>query len=362
VKRLTNHVLFCLLACHLAVPLAVAERLPMRVGILVPLTGPAAEYGVAIKNGFELARSKSIDKDGNCNFSFDDSLYDSKQAVISFRRMAAERYSLVYTFGGPMGEVLAPIAEKEELPLITDSIDPAVSVNRKFVSRYANSYNELGSILAEALKKRGVKKAAIVYVENAYINAVIKGLNAGAVERGIEINIIGSVTGDQADLRTLLPKVAHAQFDAFGNFLFPGQISNFSRIMKPYLNGKLIFGGDFLESPVEIEAAQGVLDGAIYPNNLVSPDFREEYMIRFKSAAQIKFAAEGFDVGNLILDRICKSRKRLSAEEVLDRIYAPEARVGAQGKTEFIRTSEGDKYFRAPVEIMQASTAMKKGL
>ena len=50
-------------------------------GIIVPLTGDLAQYGTAIKNGFELAKTESPKKLEKIRFIYEDSRYDGKAAV-----------------------------------------------------------------------------------------------------------------------------------------------------------------------------------------------------------------------------------------------------------------------------------------
>jgi hypothetical protein len=41
-----------------------------------------------------------------------------------------------------------------------------------------------------------------------------------------------------------------------------------------------------------IADANGALEGAFYPNNIIDADFQSRYLARFKTEAQIKFAAD----------------------------------------------------------------------
>jgi len=116
------------------VPALSAQTKKFDVGVLVPLSGPVAEYGVAIKNGIQMATSKNPNHFLNCNFIFEDTEYKSSTTISAFKKVVeVNQVSLVYVFGGPMGEVLAPIAESKKLPLLTDTIDPKVSIGRKYV-------------------------------------------------------------------------------------------------------------------------------------------------------------------------------------------------------------------------------------
>lgn len=328
---------------------------PFKVGVIVPLSGPVAEYGTAIVNGITLAKQEHPESLSACDFSIEDSAYKTTQALSVFNKFQArDRVGLVYVFGGPMGEALAPVAEGRKTPLIIDHIDGRVVAGKSFVVRYANSKFELGGSLTSSLKKRGVKRVGIVIVDNQYLDALL----AGFIEesRGsIEVETIARVTPDEVDLRHLTPKVRATKFDALGVFLFPAQASSLAKNL--HLPGTILFGGDFLASPVPLDDAQGALDGVLFPNNLVEQRFAESYQKRFGNQAHIKFAAEGYDVAMMLAELVCPRAtqnplKAAPADEVMRLLASAPSRHGAQGETVFKTTSDGDRYFSAPVVTM----------
>ena len=224
---------------------------PFKVGVIVPLTGPLAEYGVAIKNGIELAKKqKNI---SNCKFVYEDSIYQPSKAISAFQKLTSDQQmGLIYAFGGPIGEALTAVAEQRKFPFITDSIDPKVSEGRKYSLRYGSTGLELGGSLALHLNKLGAKKVVIISTENQYINQLIQGFEKKSAGL-FELKNIAKINPDETDLRAIATKVLNEKFDSLGIFLLPGQISTFSRLVADRLpKGVFIFGGDFFESPVEI--------------------------------------------------------------------------------------------------------------
>jgi branched-chain amino acid transport system substrate-binding protein len=325
---------------------------PFKVGVIVPLSGPVAEYGTAIVNGITLAKEQYPEKLARCDFSVDDSAYKTTQALAAFNKFQVGKgVGLVYVFGGPMGEALAPLAESRRTPLIIDHIDSKAAAGKKFVVRYANSERELGASLTRSLTKRGVKRVGLVVVDNQYIEALI----AGFVEESkglIEVETIARVTPDEGDLRHLAPKVRASKFDALGLFLLPAQASSLAKNL--HLQGAILFGGDFMASPVPLQDANGALDGILFPNNLVDEQFTKAYGKRFGNEAHIKFAAEGFDVAMMLAELVCSQVGQNSAkpEEIMQRITSAPVRRAAQGETVFKIAPNGDRYFSAPVVTM----------
>jgi len=325
---------------------------PFKVGVIVPLTGPVAEYGTAIVNGITLAQEQHKEKLSACQFAIEDSAYKTTQALTAFNKFQiGGGAGLVYVFGGPMGEALAPVAESKKAPLIIDHIDGKSVAGKEFVVRYANSKSELGASLTRSLQKRGVKRVALVVVDNQYLNALVEGFIADS-KGSIEVETIARITPDEIDLRHLAPKIRAAKFDALGLFLFPAQASSLAKNL--HMPGKILMSGDFMASPVPLEDARGALDGIIFPNNLVDETFTSAYKKRFGNNAHIKFAAEGYDVAMMLAENVCShaGTSPVSGEQVMKFLTSVPPRKGAQGETVFKVSPDGDRYFAAPVVSM----------
>jgi ABC-type branched-subunit amino acid transport system substrate-binding protein len=328
---------------------------PFRTGVIVPLTGPIAEYGTAISNGITLARETRPEAFSSCEFIIEDSAYKTTQAIGAFQKLQTiGKVNIVYAFGGPMGEALAPVAESRKTPLIIDHIDGSAVIGKKYSFRYANSKCELGRALVTSLRKRKAKKVGIVVTDNQYVEALLEGFRAEAAGN-FEVISLARITPDEVDLRALAPKVRAADVDAIGLFLFPVQAASLARnLHKP---GVILFGSDFLESPTTMVSADGALEGAFYPNNIIDLEFQSRYLSRFKNEAQIKFAAEGYDVAMLIAESLCMKPQSewSSPDAVMHLLTSVPKRRGAQGETEFKKTADGDRFFSAPVITKVAS-------
>ena len=321
---------------------------PLGIGVIVPLTGVAAEYGTAIVNGINLAREEKPEKFQRCAFSIEDSAYKNTEALAAFSKLQSTGASVVYVFGGPMAEALAPVAERGKLPLIVDGIDPRVVAGRQFVVRYANTRRELGGAIARSLVKRGVKRAGIVVADNQYLASIEQGF-AESSQGLFEVEVVARVLPEDSDLRYLAPKVRSRKFDAVGLLLFGHQAVSLAKNL--HMPGAHLFSGGFVAGSTVMKDAQGALDGVIYPQNTVQEDFVRSYTKRFGNDHQIKFGAEGYDVATLLADHVCPHAEqgRLQGETVMQILAAVPPRRGAQGETVFKTTPEGDRYFSAPV-------------
>ncbi len=355
-KKISKKALIYSFIALLNLSLVCAQDNPYKVGIMIPLSGVAAEYGVAIKNGVTMALEDHKAEVNSCEFIYEDTEYNSAKTVTSFHRLADSDIDLVYAFGGPMSEVLAPLAEAKKIPLMSDGIDPKVAVGKDFVVRNTNTGLEYGGTLAKYLLDKGVKRIAIVKAENQYLNSLVAGFLEGAGGKFEVVDLI-NVIAENSDFKPVVPKLLRGEYDAIGLFMFPGQSSSLSRLFKGREDKFLFFGSDFMESQQEITASLGVLEGAVYPNNFVSAEFKDRYLAKFNSDSQLKFAGEGYDVISLVINTICSKNKKVSSKEAISLIKSVKSRSGVLGETVYTETSDGDKYFKAPVYVMQVSAS-----
>jgi ABC-type branched-subunit amino acid transport system substrate-binding protein len=89
-------------------------RSVFKVGAIIPLSGPLADYGDAVKNGFELARRDNPDFFNTVEFVYEDSKYDGKTSLSAFNALLARGdINLYYVWGVTPNETLLPILSKD---------------------------------------------------------------------------------------------------------------------------------------------------------------------------------------------------------------------------------------------------------
>jgi branched-chain amino acid transport system substrate-binding protein len=325
-----------------------AEETKLNIGAILPISGPLAEYGVAVKNGIELAKKENPEVAKNCAFTYEDSRYDSKSAVTAVQKLAAQKIGIIYNWGGPTSEAVAPLAERLKLAMFVWSADPAVSQHSSRVIRFTNSGAEYGGKLAAAIKKAGYRKIGIIRAENQYLDSILKGLKDAAAPE-LQVEVMDSYLPTEQDFRTSVSKLRNKNYDAFGVFLLSGQVALFYNQLADQKLALPTFGTDFFESLSEVKNAGPSIDGAFFANNEVTERFRTVYQDTYKNDYQINHAANGYDFAAFICRDLAGKKKDLSADEILE--LAKSAEIdGQQGHSQY-SSAAGDKYFGFPVVI-----------
>lgn len=299
-KLIRNSLL--LLAFFLNASLALSENLQLKLGAILPLTGGAAEYGVAVKNGFILAKETEPQLFKNIEIKFEDSKFDGKGAISAFNKLSTiDQVDLIYAWGAGPVQALVPVAERAKMPMIAATAEQAATKGKQYVLRFNYSSGAYAKRLIEALRSRHIKKIAIVAAEIPYYELVIAGMK-GCLKSDESIDVIASVTQSAVDFKSEITSFSRKikNYDALGVFLLTGQIATFYQQAHSLNLSIPTFGTDFFESADEIaKSGAGIID-AIYPGMKISDDFSDRYAKRFGTVIQIAYAGSAYDSALLI--------------------------------------------------------------
>jgi len=111
-----------------------------RIGVLYPLTGPAAAIGESNKNGVLMA-IEDINSRGGVNGRkliaiLGDTKGDPKEAISEFNRMTTlQNVKVVVTAISSVSLALAPIADEKKVILFADASHPDITKGRSYVFR-----------------------------------------------------------------------------------------------------------------------------------------------------------------------------------------------------------------------------------
>lgn len=329
-----------------------AEEQSFKVGMILPLSGPAADYGQSIENCVNLAREDAPNDFTNIEFIFEDALHDPTKAVSAFRKLTSvDKVDLVYTWGVPFCKTLAPIAESRKVPLIGQCIDRASTAGKKYVMRFMNHTDQYLQVQTQRLKEQGHKRLALVLAEHPYLEEMLSALRRNLLD-GQSVTVVDSYQIKDSDLRTTISKLRNSDFDAIGVFLYPGQISQFYRQAKEQGLSIPTFGTNFFESVSELALANGTMNGSEFTNNSVSRSFAERYEARFKNTSQLGFGALAYEFSLLVGQIFNQGPKPASVDEILARIQAAAPRKGvAAGPYDYRNSKAAGQYFHFPIVV-----------
>jgi branched-chain amino acid transport system substrate-binding protein len=284
------------LAITLCISSAAAQSNNLRVGVILPLSGPVAEYGVAARNGFFLAKAGS----GKVKYIFEDSRGAATDAVTIFKRFQnIEKVDLAYVWGSAESSAVAPVAELAKIPTFLITSDPSIAgVRSNNIIRFYNSGERYSKLTMEFIKARNISKIGLLKTEIPYFNALQESLeNELGPNQSISLAFVFS-PGD-LDFKSAIARLRTSSYDALGIFLLPAQVSQFYIQAKNLGLNTNTFGSDVFESSSVIAEAAGSMKGAVFATDDVKDLFRQRYVASFSNETHISYAANAFEFATI---------------------------------------------------------------
>lgn len=318
-----------------------AAACDLKIGYFGALTGDAANLGINIKNGADLAVKQYNEKNPDCKVTLQafDSEGDPAKAP-ALAQNAIKDPKLVGIVGPAFsGESKAalPIFDSAGLPIITPSAtNPALSQNGWKVF-HRNLGNDATQGPAAAKYIKDVLKSQKVFVVDDS-SEYGKGLadivreNLGSLKVGDD-----AVQQKKTDFSATVTKITSSQADA----LFYGGYYAEAAIMAKQLRAAgwqgTIVVADGVKDEGYIKAAGQDAEGTIITCPCLPPEKAPEFAAAFKkefNSEPATYSAEGFDSANAFLDGIAAGKK--TPAEMLDFLKTYEK----QGVTKLVKWDE----------------------
>jgi branched-chain amino acid transport system substrate-binding protein len=296
----------------------------LTVGMVVPLTGDNAAYGVSHKSGLELAFDE-INKMGGVKgreieIVAHDDMGDPKQAATGAQKFVDQKRVLVITGSSLSSSTLAmvPITDKAKLThTVVGSSTPKLSGISKYFFRMAVQDTDMGITVADVLaEKLKVKKVAILYPNNDYGKGLMAAVEGRLREHRVTLVSNQTYFTTDKDFLALLTGIKAAEVDAL---VLLGQYTDSGLITKQAREigfDKLIVGANGLYKPQYIEIAGKASEGVYLTSAFVAdnPDPRVQQFVRkYKEKYGMEpdmFAALGYDQGYVLKEAMEKAAEK----------------------------------------------------
>jgi branched-chain amino acid transport system substrate-binding protein len=294
------------------------------IGAIEILTGPNSRYGVAIKNGFDLALDE-VNKAGILGgkklvVQYEDSAGNKDQAVNAARKLIG--IGKVPLILGPTlsNEMFAagPVANEKKVPIVGTSTT-AVGITGIGPYVFRTSLPEADVIpvtLKTAQAKFGIKKVAVMYGnDDAFTKSGYDVFKASLEKLGIETLTTETFGGKDSDFSAQLTKIKSLDPDAI---VVSALVEAASGILLEArslgIDQKIRFiGGNGFNSPklgeIAGDAADGTLVGSpwfIGKTDPANQKFVQDFRAKYKDDPD-QFAAQAYDTLHIVAQAIDKA-------------------------------------------------------
>ena len=338
-----------LAACAVQQPVVEEEKELVgtyKIGVMYPLTGDAATYGLAIQRATKIAVDEVNAKGGvngrKLEIIYEDSKCNPKDSNAAAQKLINIDKVKVIIGGVCSGETLgaAPIAEQNKVILISPaSTSPDITKAGDFVFRVSPSDAYAGVVASDyAFNDLKTKKAALVSESTDYAQGLRRVFKENFVSLGGEIVVDETYNPEDTDFRTQVAKVKAANPDVIylAPQTFPKGVLLVKQIKEANVNQQLLTAEVLIARNVVKDNAED-MEGLIG----VEPKLDETAPKTASLSAKYKqqtgeewpfpqYMTGAYDIVYLLADAI--SKNGYDGEKVRDYLYSVKDYDGATGK------------------------------
>jgi branched-chain amino acid transport system substrate-binding protein len=332
-------VLALLFLCLLPIP-SFAEE-PIKIGVLIPLTGPLAPYGEAARRGFELALEDFPNLGEKLSLVYEDSRYDNATSLSALEKLSSKDKILgVYAWGtGPI-QAIAPVAESRGIATFAISANHDAVKDKRFLIQFNYDMRDCARAILDYLRANAMTRMSVLLADIEYFQNMLLRLNEQKAKEE-EIEILATLSPAESDFRNFIGKLRNKKPDAVGVLLVSGQLQQFYRQLNDLrLNVKTI-STDFLDDPQEIQLSGPTIEGTVFPAPFVTEEFITRYRARYKTISQVPWAANAYDFIRVLNLTLASGKTPQTGEELLESFRAVAPGSGASGPLKVIPNARG---------------------
>ena len=265
-------------------PLGQNNQEPIKIGAILPLTGPIASAGEFAKQGVELAVANLVAEGKKIEVIFEDNAYDSRVGLSAYNKLkTVDKVDAVVVFGSPVAMPLIPIVNADQMPMLALTASAAYSTPDDYAFRIVGTNDTEAKATVDVLvDKLGKKKIAVMYLSNDYGTGGLAAFKKYAIGKATVVAEESAPPG-ATDYRSQLAKIKAVNPD--GVFLATlyreaGTILKQAKemgIMVPFMCGQPCVVPEIFE--VAGTAAEGLL--VVAPTNNASLEFIQSYQDKY---------------------------------------------------------------------------------
>ncbi len=262
----------------------------LKIGMLLPLSGSAAQYGEQIKNGAEIYRKRLADEGRNIEIIYEDNKADPATAISAYRKLIdIDRVDYMVSAMTRATIPLIDLVKQDKVPMIMTLVagdwDKAKT---GYVVRFYPTARQYVRSDDENKVLNGLSSVGVIYVNDEYGQSVFREIQKFSVEKGFKIGIAESYLPNNQDYRLLLSKIKSAGIDLI--MMISSSPVELSAISKQYkelgIKQKLFDASIGLSNPnVRLNNAdilEGVVTRATEAELPDKDSSAEEFFIKYK--------------------------------------------------------------------------------
>lgn len=325
----------------------------LKIGVVAPLTGDAATFGNNVRKGAELALEEAKKRGDLKGIAVEilseDSKGEAKSGVAAMNKLATvdQVVAVVDDCVSSVALAIVPLANQHQIPIVSaGSTNPKLSGMSKYFYRVWNSDAEEGVFSARyAVTSLGLKKAAILYINNDYGKGLSDVFGREFKARGGAVVLVDTFDQGASTFRSQLAKVKAASPDCVYVVGYSSDLPILLKQLREAAITATVIGTVTAEDPVIVKGAGAAAEGVVYPfpkepfGSTVT-QFRQAYEAKFGEKPGLA-SDTGYDSAAVILE--CIRHGARTGPEIQAALATTKGFRGASGEITFDEKGEVHK-------------------
>lgn len=183
---------------------------PIRIGAILPLSGPASIMGESIRNGMELKRQELSKENVFVEIIYEDSQADARQGLSAYSKLTqVDNVDAVISALSRVSVPLASRAQEDKIPLVATIVSAKDFASQgSYIFRLFMTPESQGkAFFDKLLSKNNYNDLAILSINDEYGVSVASVIEDEAQKNNIDIVTVEWFEPASADYRTQLTKI-----------------------------------------------------------------------------------------------------------------------------------------------------------
>lgn len=269
-----------------------AAKEPIKIGVLLPLTGSSAYWGIEAKKGMDMALGEVNIKGEAIKIIYEDTQSKVDVAVTAAQKLInMDKVNVIYSNFSGVSLAVSPIAKNSETPLFYGAFTQTPLQDNPLSFKGFLSFDQPCEKYAKQLKDKGIKKIAVLNEFGDAYQFCKAGLKKYFSDNDIEVT--ETLTG--ADFRTLLLKLKNNKTEAIVMMTYENNSIN---IFKQIKELNLHFGSLFCEQndcyTANVKTKAGYVPNLIYFDPIVKEEFKQKVAGKYEGIDKAKMTPLSF--------------------------------------------------------------------
>ena len=327
---------------------------PLKIGIVAPLTGPAAESGRYQTQGAKLAAEEVNNAGGvlgrPIELVIEDDQTTNPGIVLAFSKLAGDKDipAFIGSVRSTQVHAMAPDIQRLGKPVMIGGTDPQLThMGNPWLFRFRPNDTYSARVIADyGVKTLGKKKWVIVHSTDAFGANGMKNLVEALKGMGVEPVLVQGYTNNSQDFTPVVLAVKQSGADVIGSYMtFETDVGIFAKQLLQLGVKNAWVGSPSIVTTTALKLAGSALSGSYAVTDFnrdsspTAKEFAAKYEAAYKSTPDL-FSAWPYDAVHVLALAI-NNANSLDPQKIRESLLSVKDYSGAEGLYNFDKNGDG---------------------